>query len=147
MPRARLSDEERRTRAILSNRRYRAENQQEYRTRERVRDRRFRHGLTIHEWIAATVIAQDGKCYLCGDPLGQRLIVDHDHLCCPQGFSCPACRRGVACDRCNRLIGQVDDDPALLRRIADALESVLGPTRARIAAKPAQTDLLATEES
>jgi len=54
MPRARLSDEERRTRAILSNRRYRAENQQEYRTRERVRDRRFRHGLTIHEWIASS---------------------------------------------------------------------------------------------
>lgn len=104
------------------------------------RNRRRLHGLSIDEWIAATAAAQGGVCYLCGTP-AQRLVIDHDHSCCLEGYSCPACRRGLACDRCNRLIGQVGDDPELLRRIADALEERIDPTRARIAAKPPQLTL------
>ena len=140
---SRLTDAERRARKIASDYRYRS--RPEYRQREATRKRRdywTHHGPSIHEWIAERLAAQDGRCYLCGGQLGRRLVVDHDHSCCPEGFSCPACRRGLACDRCNRLIGQVDDDPALLRRIADALEAASGPARARIAAKPSQADLL-----
>jgi hypothetical protein len=69
---------------------------------------------------------QDGKCYLCGDPLDlenrRKVHLDHDHSCCPLGSGCWICRRGLACDRCNFLIGWADDDPQRLRRIADNLE-------------------------
>ena len=57
-------------------------------------------------------------CYLCGDPLpaGKDTHIDHDHACCPAGKSCPFCRRGLACSRCNRIIGAVDDNPGLRNR-------------------------------
>jgi hypothetical protein len=73
--------------------------------------------------------AQDGKCYLCGDPLpsleghGYALPhTDHDHACCRRGSHCEKCRRGLACRACNQLIGVAHDDPDRLRRIADNLE-------------------------
>jgi hypothetical protein len=141
MPRQRLTDGERRARAITSARSWRSRNLETARESARVKDRRARHGLSVHDWIAEQLAAQEGNCYLCGEPLGQRLIIDHDHSCCPEGSSCAACRRGLTCDRCNRLIGQVGDDPATLRRIADALEAVLVPTRARIADLPEQLSL------
>lgn len=81
---------------------------------------------------------QGDCCYLCGDPLsedGRNVNVDHDHSCCPRGKSCRICRRGLACTRCNTLVGLVDDDPDLLRRIADNLEPVLRAVRAGIAEK------------
>ena len=139
--RERFTEAERRQKAVESSRSYRARNLEMVRERARAKDRRARHGTGIHEWIAENLAVQAGDCYLCATPLGDRLVIDHDHTCCPDGSSCPACRRGVACDRCNRLIGQVGDDPELLRRIASALEAVLEPTRRRIAAKPVQLGL------
>lgn len=110
-----------------------------------VRLRMGRHGPRIEEWIAEALIEQDGRCYLCGDQLGpgrQDVAIDHDHTCCEAAFSCSACRRGLACQRCNRLIGMAFDDPALLRRIADALEVALSAAQSRIATKPLQPSLL-----
>ena len=73
--------------------------------------------------------AQDGKCYLCGDPLdrdeARAIHLDHDHRCCPLGRSCERCRRGLACKVCNRLVGWVQDDFEKLRRIATNLEQAL----------------------
>lgn len=84
------------------------------------------HGMRPHEW-AAMYAAQDGYCYLCSrelDVSGSRTVaVEHDHRCCPQGRSCAACRRGLACAACNKAIGLAGDDPARLRRMADALEA------------------------
>ncbi len=92
------------------------------------------HGLTPNG-LDAMRIAQDGRCYLCHEPLAETdMTIDHDHRCCRAKFSCTACRRGIACNRCNRLIGEVGDDPALLRRIADGLETAIAATDARIAA-------------
>jgi hypothetical protein len=51
------------------------------------------------------------------------------------------CRRGLACNRCNTLIGTVADDPELLRRIAGNLELVLAATALRLAEKPEQMAL------
>jgi hypothetical protein len=83
---------------------------------------KLRHGADFD--LAAMLSAQDGSCYLCGAVLAQDDInVDHDHDCCPSGKSCSRCRRGLACTRCNTLIGLAGDDPHLLRRIASALES------------------------
>ena len=80
--------------------------------------------------------AQDGRCYLCGVPLptpGGKggPCIDHDHSCCPQGFSCDICRRGLACQPCNLIIGKAADDPARLRRIADNLEKANALVRQR----------------
>jgi hypothetical protein len=65
-----------------------------------------------------------------------RLIrVDHDHSCCPQNTSCRTCRRGLVHHRCNITIGYAGDDPAFLRRIANALETAQLAFRERHAAK------------
>ncbi len=67
--------------------------------------------------------AQDGRCYLCGDPMvPEDAVIEHDHSCCGEFTSCPACRRGLAHQRCNRLIGHADEDPERLMHIARALE-------------------------
>jgi hypothetical protein len=84
------------------------------------------HGLRPDQW-AALWDAQDGRCYLCGEPMIQGgasgACIDHDHSCCPEKRSCPVCRRGLACAGCNTSIGLAQDDPARLRRMADALEA------------------------
>ena len=104
------------------------------RSREKNRDRLIAqrmfkaHGMWPEDW-AAMWEAQDGRCYLCGEELSRdtwrETVVEHDHTCCPPNKSCPACRRGLACKKCNLIIGQAQDDPARLRRIADGLEAAL----------------------
>src|SRR5262249_35206981 len=95
-----------------------------------------RHGCDWEELFAQLWHAQNGKCYLCGEALDRDkyrgIHLDHDHSCCPLGKSCEACRRGLACWRCNILIGRVDDDPKLLRRIADNLQVANALVRERM---------------
>jgi hypothetical protein len=85
----------------------------------------YKHGCDWDELIAGLWRAQDGKCYLCGDPLNldktRAVHLDHDHSCCPLGRSCKVCRRGLACAACNALIGHGRDDPDRIHRIADSL--------------------------
>lgn len=81
------------------------------------------HGMWPGDW-AAMWAAQDGRCYLCGDELTEdTAVIEHDHRCCPAFYSCRNCRRGLACEHCNRAIGLAQDDPDRLRRMADALEA------------------------
>jgi Recombination endonuclease VII len=84
------------------------------------------HGVDYEVLFAALWEAQGGNCYLCGDPLlhdqPREVHLDHDHRCCPLNKSCERCRRGLACRRCNYLIGLAKDDPDCLRRIADGIE-------------------------
>lgn len=102
----------------------------------------WRHGPGIVTWVAETWEAQRGLCYLCENPMiREQANVDHDHRCCPAGKSCPYCRRGLACSRCNVLIGGAGDDPDLLEKIAGNLRSALVATRARMEAKPTQMEL------
>ena len=80
------------------------------------------HGLRPEGWWALWT-EQDGRCYLCGDPLPENgdyhaVVVEHDHRHCPPGRSCAVCRRGLACLCCNRLIGLARDDPKRLSRVA-----------------------------
>lgn len=107
---------------------------------------RTAHGITPGE-KQAMLDAQGGCCYLCGDELSyDDAVIDHDHRCCPpvptrrgtRSVSCSHCRRGLACDACNILIGRAGDDPERLRRIADNLAAVLPLSHARIARKPEQ---------
>ena len=87
----------------------------------------YKHGCDWDELMADLWHKQDGKCYLCGDPLDREAFrginLDHDHSCCPLGRSCETCRRGLACPHCNKLIGHAQDDPDRLRRIANSLEA------------------------
>ena len=109
---------------------------------DRARNRRSAHGANYVEVLALMWDQQGGRCYLCGEEMTrEQVTVDHDHACCSPKRSCLACRRGLACRRCNVLIGQVYDDPELLRRIADNLESAAKVARARIAAKPVQFEI------
>lgn len=81
---------------------------------------------------------QNGRCYLCGEALElnqpRKVHIDHDHECCPGGTTCGQCVRGIACDPCNRGVGHFQDDPARLRRVADALEAASSRVRARLKA-------------
>lgn len=85
-----------------------------------------KHGLSPAQW-AELYESQEGRCYLCGRELDtvtpKAIAIDHDHRCCPMNKSCTICRRGMACISCNLAIGMVHDNPARLRRIADALEA------------------------
>jgi hypothetical protein len=86
---------------------------------------RRHHGLSLAD-LDELCGSQAGRCYLCAASFsGSRYIpqVDHDHRCCPEGRSCPVCRRGVTCDRCNVGIAAFGDDPVRLRAAADALEA------------------------
>lgn len=94
---------------------------------------RHRHGMRPEQWIELWN-AQGGKCYLCGYEMeepngtlkrngGTTAVIDHDHSCCPQNKSCSICRRGLAHVACNSAVGLLFDDPARLRRAADAFEA------------------------
>ena len=83
------------------------------------------YGVSL-ERLTAMLAAQDGGCYLCGEPLDvtapRGVHVDHDHNCCRGSGSCGTCVRGLACENCNVGIGRFGDDPDRMRRVADNLE-------------------------
>ena len=66
----------------------------------------------------AMLAAQDGVCDLCGaaepDSYKRRFYIDHDHH--------SGAVRALLCGACNMGIGQLKDDPALLRAAADYIE-------------------------
>lgn len=80
------------------------------------------------ERLEEILVAQDGCCYLCGEPLdleakgNGKFHIDHDHSCCRGRKSCGSCVRGLACKKCNTGIGMFGDDPERMRRVADNLE-------------------------
>lgn len=76
-----------------------------------------RYGLTQKQFDAM-LAAQDGRCAICrtDDPAGVTWAVDHDHSCCStRKNSCGRCIRGLLCSRCNIAIGNMRDDPVILR--------------------------------
>jgi hypothetical protein len=57
---------------------------------------------------------QNGVCAICTQPFKMRLTthLDHVHGCAHPGRGsecCPACVRGILCNRCNHLLGGLDD--------------------------------------
>ncbi len=78
-----------------------------------------RYGLTVQEYRALQ-LAQGDRCAICRREWGRGWNgkgnhVDHDHI--------TGRVRGLLCGECNTAIGRFGDDPALLRRAADYLES------------------------
>lgn len=76
--------------------------------------------------LAEMVAAQGSRCRICesDEPGGAgRWAIDHDHSCCPGKKTCGQCIRGLLCTSCNMGLGQFRDDPEVLRRAADYIES------------------------
>jgi hypothetical protein len=63
--------------------------------------------------------SQNHRCAICGvhesDNLKKKLYVDHDHVTLKV--------RGLLCHLCNSALGKFKDDPVLLRRAAQYLET------------------------
>jgi hypothetical protein len=84
-----------------------------HKTVETQRAQRRRSHWAIRGVDAATVPAIRGtSCGLCSR-VG-KICLDHNHS--------TGKFRGWLCDRCNRTLGLANDDPALLRKMADYIE-------------------------
>jgi hypothetical protein len=77
----------------------------------------YKYGLT-EERYNEILVSQGGRCAICRIEkckTGRRFAVDHDHG--------TGKVRGILCSACNIGIGHMQDDPELLRRAADYLET------------------------
>jgi hypothetical protein len=77
----------------------------EYKRQEREGHLRRKYGLTQNMY-EALVLAQLGKCAVCGANEATNLHVDHDHRTNKV--------RGLLCGKCNKAIGLLNDDPDLM---------------------------------
>lgn len=112
-------------RARDANRRWGEANPADLRAAYRRANLKAHFGLT-EDQLAAMISAQGGKCAICGtdEPGGVgRWHIDHDHACCPGKGSCGGCIRGLLCNGCNVGLGHLKDNPELMRRAADYIES------------------------
>lgn len=77
---------------------------------------KYKFGITLEEYNTK-LAAQNHGCAICNKSAaenGKRHAVDHDHE--------TKKIRGLLCDNCNRALGKMKDNPALLRKAADYLE-------------------------
>ena len=84
---------------------------------------RSRYGIESLEERDKILKLQENKCAICGTldctwgkGFEKTWHIDHRHNNIPN-------HRGILCGRCNLLIGRANDDPALLRKMADYIES------------------------
>ena len=61
------------------------------------------HHIPFHE--LAELLGS--PCYLCGETR-KKMVIDHDHNCCPEESSCGKCIRGVLCQSCNTMLGSYE---------------------------------------
>jgi Recombination endonuclease VII len=73
-------------------------------------NRRFKlgkcYGVTDTQYLE-WVERQGGVCAICVNypPEGKRLLIDHDHKCCPGVITCGKCMRDLLCYKCNYIVG------------------------------------------
>ena len=79
--------------------------------------RMSRYGVTPEQYDAAL----ERGCPICHRKV-DRLVIDHDHACCPGGKSCGECVRDLICRACNAMLGLAGDEPDRLRSAADYLD-------------------------
>jgi Recombination endonuclease VII len=89
-----------------------------YQERARIRARVHRTGVTDEQY-EMMLLAQCGRCAICGhqatgESKTERLYVDHDHR--------TRKLRGLLCHNCNLGIGNLQDDPAIIRTALEYVE-------------------------
>ena len=77
------------------------------------RNRLNKYGLTKDQ-LDQMVLAQNGLCIICQNPLPKKYHIDHDHA---DGFV-----RGLLCFNCNFGLGQFRENADSLRRAAEYVE-------------------------
>lgn len=82
------------------------------------RNRMQRYGISQPDFDAR-LKAQDYVCLVCRER--EPVVVDHDHACCPGTKTCGKCVRGLLCNRCNVLLGVIEEDVALLTKALNYL--------------------------
>ena len=120
------TEEQKKVRDLVRGKTYRAAHPERVKKSKRRAQKRYslqlKFNLSLEEYDEM-LMQQNGGCALCGfvpsgsDTYrsGKSLAVDHDHA---TGYI-----RGLLCDLCNRGIGQLHDDPKLLRKAADYIEA------------------------
>jgi len=79
-------------------------------------------GMTPEDYLQIEA-EQNGVCKICGkDNNGRRLMVDHDHNCCPGANTCGKCTRGLLCKNCNWALGNAKDDIEILQKMINYLQ-------------------------
>lgn len=95
--------------------RWGAENPDRWKSQKRDSYLNKMYGISLNGFMAL-LESQHGMCAICAREIGDggnELHVDHDHK--------SGRVRGILCGRCNRGIGQFNDDPALLKKALDYL--------------------------
>jgi hypothetical protein len=104
------------------NRRRRQERSKEYRRKERASYLLRKYGITLRDYETLRM-TQLGMCVICRKIEWNRLHVDHDHQ--------TGVLRGLLCGKCNKAIGLLDDDPALVHSAEAYLVSYRRASAAR----------------
>lgn len=81
--------------------------------------RHAKYGLTA-EGHDRMMKEQKGVCRICREAR-DKMVIDHDHDCCPGQGSCGECVRGIICDLCNVGLGMFRDNPQRLQGAIDYL--------------------------
>jgi hypothetical protein len=105
----------------LARDKYRINNPVSSKLKSRNRNLKFNYGIDLDIYYAL-LEKQNNKCAICettennvtGDRVHWNFAVDHNH---DTGKV-----RGLLCNQCNRAIGMLKDDAALLRKAADYLD-------------------------
>lgn len=89
---------------------------------------RWRYSLTV-EQVIRFWLPENRVCSNSGCRSVERLHMDHDHSCCgaqshPQSnkVSCGECVRGWLCHPCNTSLGQLQENPQIIRGLLEFLE-------------------------
>lgn len=96
---------------------------------------RLRNHRVDHQ--RARQLLDEPSCEVCGvdivtkvrnsaGKIQARLVVDHDHACCPGERSCGNCIRGLICFQCNAAAGMLQNDSSIARALAGYLERASG---------------------
>jgi hypothetical protein len=65
-------------------------------------------------------LKQEGKCLICEK--SKKLVVDHDHSCCSGKLTCGKCTRGLVCQGCNTLLGLIENNKGIIKKINKYLD-------------------------
>lgn len=73
---------------------------------------RFKRHNISKDFYDSLYKKQDSVCALC--KRNRKLVIDHDHNCCPNKRSCGKCVRGLLCDSCNKHLGWFENHKELI---------------------------------